>query len=103
VSRLRHHKAPTPVGTEQLDTPLASAEDLVLQSVTHGDLGAALLALSPELRTVLQATVLDGLSTREAARLLHLPVGTVKSRASRAREALRRSLVAAPTTDARGA
>jgi RNA polymerase sigma-70 factor (ECF subfamily) len=44
-----------------------------LLALEHGDLGVAVGALSPELRAVVQATILDGLSTREAARLLGLP------------------------------
>ncbi|PZG11788.1 RNA polymerase sigma factor [Nonomuraea aridisoli] len=69
-----------------------SAEDVVLLGVEHGDLGAALTRLAPELRAVIEATVLDGLTTKEAARLLGIPEGTVKSRASRARARLREEL-----------
>jgi RNA polymerase sigma-70 factor (ECF subfamily) len=50
-------------------------------------------SLSPEMRAVIQATVLDGLTTREAASLLHIPQGTVKTRAHRAKAHLRASLV----------
>lgn len=70
----------------------ASAEDLVLAGVEHGDLAGALVRLSPELRAVVQATVLDGLTAREAAVLLGIPVGTVKTRAMRARAQLRQEL-----------
>ncbi len=69
-----------------------SAEDLVLLGVEHGDLAGALARLSPELRAVVQSTVLDGLTTREAARLLGIPPGTVKTRMMRARAALREDL-----------
>ncbi len=69
-----------------------SAEDRVLLGIEHGDLGGALDRLAPELRAVLQATVLDGLTTREAAALLGVPAGTVKTRAMRARRELRRQL-----------
>ncbi|MGI5282076.1 RNA polymerase sigma factor [Nonomuraea polychroma] len=72
--------------------PTASAEDVVLLGVEHGDLGAALTRLSPELRAVIEATVLDGLTTKEAARLLGIPEGTVKTRAMRARARLREDL-----------
>jgi RNA polymerase sigma factor (sigma-70 family) len=76
----------------EADGAAASAEDLVLLGIEHGDLGAAIARLSPELRAVVQATVLDGLTTREAARLLGVPEGTVKTRASRARAQLRELL-----------
>ncbi|MDH6218565.1 RNA polymerase sigma factor [Streptomyces pseudovenezuelae] len=70
----------------------ASAEERVLAGVEHGDLAGALVRLSPELRAVLQATVIDGLTTREAAVLLGIPAGTVKTRAMRARKQLREAL-----------
>ena len=62
-----------------------AAEDQVLLSVEYGDVGQALARLSPEMRAVIQAVVLDGLSAREAARLLHVPVSSVKSRLYRAK------------------
>ncbi|GAA3556943.1 RNA polymerase sigma factor [Nonomuraea rosea] len=71
---------------------VGSAEDVVLLGVEHGDLGTALTRLSPELRAVIEATALDGLTTKEAARLLGIPEGTVKSRAMRARARLREEL-----------
>ncbi len=70
-----------------------SAEDAVLLGVEHGDVGLAMERLSPELLAVVQATVLDGLSRREAAELLGIPPGTVKSRMSRARTELREALL----------
>ena len=70
-----------------------SAEDAVLLGVEHGDVGLAMQRLSPELMAVVQATVLDGLSTREAGELLGIPAGTVKSRMSRARTELREALL----------
>lgn len=69
-----------------------SAEEHVLLAVQYGDVGEALASLSPELRAVVQATVLDGLTTREAARLLGIPPGTVKTRMMRARAELRERL-----------
>ena len=69
-----------------------SAEDEALAGSYDNRLAAALNSLSPELRAVLQATVLDGLSVREAAVVLDVPEGTVKSRAARARRQLREAL-----------
>lgn len=71
---------------------ITSAEDQVLLGVEHGDLAGALGNLAPELRAVVQATVLDGLTTREAARLLGVPQGTVKTRMARARVEMRGAL-----------
>lgn len=70
-----------------------SVEERVLAGVEYGDAGAALARLSPEMRAVVQATVLDGLSTREAGQLLGVPRGTVKTRLHRAKAQLRRELV----------
>ena len=70
-----------------------SAEDEVLIAIEHGDLPRAINQLSPELRLVVQATVLDGLTTREASRLLGIPTGTVKTRMARAKAQMREALV----------
>lgn len=70
-----------------------AVEDELLQGVEYGDLGHAMASLSPEMRAVIQATVLDGLTTREAARLLGIPQGTVKTRVYRAKAHLRASLM----------
>lgn len=71
---------------------IITAEEHVLAGIEYGDLAGALQRLSPELRAVLQATALDGLSTREAAVLLGVPQGTVKTRMMRARIELRGAL-----------
>jgi RNA polymerase sigma-70 factor, ECF subfamily len=71
---------------------VVSAEDEVLAGIEHGRLGQALAELSPELRGALEATVLDGLTCAEAAVLLGVAEGTVKSRCHRARVALRGAL-----------
>jgi RNA polymerase sigma-70 factor, ECF subfamily len=71
---------------------VVSAEDQVLVGIEHGRLGQALAVLSPELRAALEATVLDGLTCAEAAVLLGVAEGTVKSRCHRARVALRAAL-----------
>jgi RNA polymerase sigma-70 factor (ECF subfamily) len=71
---------------------VVSAEDQVLAGIEHGRLGQALATLSPELRGAIEATVLDGLTCAEAAVLLGVAEGTVKSRCHRARVALRAAL-----------
>jgi len=71
---------------------VVSAEEQVLAGLEHGRLGQALAGLSPELRGAIEATVLDGLTCAEAALLLGVAEGTVKSRCHRARVALRAAL-----------
>ena len=69
-----------------------SAEEDLMLAVEYSDVGSALARISPELRVVLQATVLDGLTTRETAGLLGIPQGTVKTRLARARATMREEL-----------
>ena len=96
VSRLRGRKDVVLVdpaasyGSGQPASP--SVEEQVLLGVEYGDLGQALGRLSPEMRAVVQATVLDGLTTKETARLLHVPENTVKTRLHRAKAHLRDDL-----------
>jgi RNA polymerase sigma-70 factor (ECF subfamily) len=78
-----------PGAREQLHV---SAEDEVLTGIEYGGLAGAIDRLSPELRAVVQATILDGLTTREAARLLGIPAGTVKTRMARAKVQMREAL-----------
>lgn len=90
---LLRKRRPEPVDvTERHLDPVECVDDLVLAGTEHGDLAGALRSLSPELRAVVQATVLDGLTTREASRLLGIPSGTVKTRMMRARAELRGAL-----------
>lgn len=93
IDGLRRRR-PIPVG-EVVAGPrdaFTAAEDEVLRGIQYGRLGPALDRLAPELRAVMQACVLDGLSTREASTLLGVPPGTVKSRMHRARAQLRQEL-----------
>ncbi len=96
ISRLRRLSAPVPTAAEMIlrtSPVVGSAEEQLLLGIEHGDVGSALRSLSPELRAVVQATVIDGLTTREASQLLHLPAGTVKSRMRAARAQLRDRLI----------
>ena len=94
IDQLRSRPRPT---AELVDADVErepSAEERVLLGVEYGDLAGALDRLSPELRAVVQATVLDGLTTKEDARLLGLPQGTVKCRMRAAKVQLRSGLLA---------
>ncbi len=82
-------------------TPAASLEDVVLPATAYNpDVEAerrdlqrrvhqALQRLSPDHRTIIVLRDLQGLAYEEVAVALAIPVGTVRSRLSRAREALR--------------
>jgi len=56
------------------------------------EIAEALDALSLEQRTVLLLAVVEGFTCQEIAGILDLPIGTVMSRLSRARQELRKSL-----------
>jgi RNA polymerase sigma-70 factor, ECF subfamily len=70
-----------------------AAEEVALAGTVGNELGVALAELAPELRDVLQAMVLDGLTVRETSVLLGVPEGTVKTRARRARTLMRETML----------
>ncbi len=91
IDQLRKNR-PVPVDPATIAAGAVSFEERFLSSGAHGDLPAALGQLSPELQSVMVATAVDGLSTKEAARLLGVPQGTVKTRMMRARSQLQEIL-----------
>jgi len=90
IDALRRRPDPAVPGVP--DTAVASAEDQVLLGVQFGPLQPALDNLAPELRVVVQAMVIDGLTAAETGRLLGLAAGTVKTRIRRAKSQLREVL-----------
>lgn len=56
------------------------------------DLEAAIDALSPEQRAIILLVGLEDMSYEDVAAVMNIPIGTVRSRLSRAREALRRMM-----------
>ncbi|MGH3393273.1 MAG: RNA polymerase sigma factor [Streptosporangiaceae bacterium] len=94
--RHEHGARPRPAWRAAEPEAVISAEEQVLLGIEHGRLGQALAGLTPELRGALEATVLDGLTCAEAAELLGVAEGTVKSRCYRARQALRAALAEPP-------
>ena len=80
IDHLRRHPHPTPV--ERVPEP----EPLPAPGTRTYDL---LSRLPAELHAVVSAVYIDELTTAEAAVLLAIPQGTVKSRLARARELLR--------------
>ncbi len=94
ASRLRKQRDVLllPDWDDSRQTAVPAAEEQVLLGVEYGDLAGALRGLSPEFRSVVQACVLDGLSAREAGRLLGVRENTVRTRLYRAKAQLRHSL-----------
>ena len=83
------------VDEEELDGSAAPGPDPAQQLAlgqTMAALQTALDALPPEMRDVLLLVALDELSYEDAAVMLSIPVGTVRSRVSRARATLRRRM-----------
>ncbi len=98
IDQLRRRR-PTPVPDEMLQVyndggtvRSTSFEDVITQQAAHTELGPAFRTLHPDLQAVLIATAIDGLTTKEAARLLDIPQGTVKTRLMRARSSLQEAL-----------
>jgi RNA polymerase sigma-70 factor (ECF subfamily) len=96
----RHHRDQVGLdGDEEtwgLSDRLASAGgspyDYVLDQERHQMLQAALAELNPVFRSVLVLRDVEDLSYEEIAEILQLPLGTVKSRILRGREALRKAM-----------
>jgi RNA polymerase sigma-70 factor (ECF subfamily) len=79
----------SPDAMEALLPPVAASQE---HGIVVRDLHRALGALSAEMREVVLLVGLEGLSYEETAAALGARVGTIKSRLSRGREALRRLL-----------
>lgn len=80
------HRRPVPV--DLVDVSLPSSDDPANEAITVATVERAMRALAPEDRDALSAIGLFGLSYAEAADVLGVPTGTVKSRVFRARKAL---------------
>lgn len=93
IDQLRKRRPiPVPASTIHRYDRAMVFEDTLVDNGAHGELGPALRTIDPELRSVLIATAIDGLSTREAAHMLGIPQGTVKTRLMRARRQLQELL-----------
>ncbi len=63
-------------------------ESLLLSKEIAGTVNAAIESLPEELRSAIQLRELEGMSYEEIAKLMDCPIGTVRSRIFRAREAI---------------
>ncbi|WP_341705658.1 sigma-70 family RNA polymerase sigma factor [Ferrovibrio sp.] len=82
------------------DEPAASGGQW--EALELRDLDAALALLPDAQRSLLLLVTVEGLSYEEAARVQDIPVGTVMSRLTRARERLRRLMDGQPPTGTAG-
>ncbi|HLZ63948.1 MAG TPA: sigma-70 family RNA polymerase sigma factor, partial [Ktedonosporobacter sp.] len=73
---------------EQAGSDALNPEELVLQSMNHDLLREALEQLPVEFREVIILRELEGLSYKEIAAIIAVPLGTVMSRLARARKRL---------------
>ena len=80
--------------------PSANPETLATQADERGRLMRALESLSPRFREVLVLRELEGCSYKEIAEITGIPMGTVMSTLSRARERLQRTRTATATKEA---
>jgi len=100
VDFLRRRKVRTPAVTvdeaavAELADPAPSAEARALESDRHSLLHAALRGLSAINREIVVLRDVHGLPIQQVASILGIPLGTVKSRASRARVELAERVLA---------
>jgi len=91
----RGHQAPTDSFDEEQHSsarPQSDPETLLLQSDDATLIARALSSLPDHFHQLLVLRELEGLSYRELSEVIGIPIGTVMSRLSRARVALRRAL-----------
>ena len=74
-------------GGEQL-RDINTPESVVLSKEIAATVNAAIEALPEELRSAIQLRELEGMSYEEIAKMMDCPIGTVRSRIFRAREAI---------------
>ncbi|NUQ70743.1 MAG: sigma-70 family RNA polymerase sigma factor [Chthonomonadales bacterium] len=73
--------------------------DIVVRTLAHDEVHNAIGALPSDYRTVIVLHHLQGMRVEDVANLLDVPAGTIKSRLSRARHALRKLLAPAHALD----
>ncbi len=95
ILRRRQRSAPSGVVPAQLTAPVpevGTPESMLLSKQVMQTIDAAMEALPLELRTAIVLREIEGLSYEEIAQIMECPLGTVRSRIFRAREAIARRL-----------
>jgi RNA polymerase sigma-70 factor (ECF subfamily) len=96
IDELRRRQRVVPLTTSDgEDLQISDPSDAIGAADTRADLATAMSALPPEQRAAVMLVDAEGFSYHEASKVLGIPPGTVASRVSRARAALREALGAA--------
>jgi RNA polymerase sigma-70 factor, ECF subfamily len=82
-----------PGSSEPDHQTVAENPQALLEQFTDADMITALAGLPEEIRWTLLLVDVEGIDQNEAAAILHVPVGTIKSRAHRGRMMLRGALL----------
>jgi RNA polymerase sigma-70 factor, ECF subfamily len=92
INEIRHEQRIGPLDDTTAAQPLLATPNDPETGVALSEVRTAFLSLSQEHREVLLLVAMEGLQYQEAAAILEVPIGTVRSRLSRARDALRQRL-----------
>lgn len=93
IDELRRRETLIPLtSTDGIDRQISEPADAIGAAVARADLASAMSALPAEQRAAIVLVDAEGWSYEEAAKVLEIPPGTVASRVSRARAALRQVL-----------
>lgn len=84
----RQQRRKTTSFPEHYDPADHGAEDAVSSAALRPEIEAALAALSPDFRTAVILSDIEGVALPDIARILEVPIGTVKSRVFRGRRLL---------------
>jgi RNA polymerase sigma-70 factor, ECF subfamily len=99
IDNLRSRKARgQPVDIENAESVSVDGQRAAEARLMMSDTVRALAELPEEQRAVVALVLVDGLSYREAATVLQVPIGTVTSRLARGREALATQVLGHSTT-----
>jgi RNA polymerase sigma-70 factor (ECF subfamily) len=86
---LKHEKVVNKAGAELVTLEVIECEIDLTPPRTDEALSRAIEALEPDLRAVVKCCYVQGLSYKEAAAKLNVPIGTISTRLMRARERLK--------------
>jgi RNA polymerase sigma-70 factor (ECF subfamily) len=98
--RICGNVARTHLRKRHVHQPILSEDEVPSQgdASSHSDLMSLITTLTVEHRTVVTLCLVLGFTYEEAAEILEVPIGTVRSRLFRARESLARDMADVDTT-----